>query len=168
MKISVLLKCVALSAFLLVFCTGNDADISARKVTTKLKAPKPEKRKDARDKTLSSANGSEFEMIADKLNFLAYDKRTSAGKETFFVENGSETEIKSMEVEISYFINGEKLIHSRKVTVNGPFPPHETRKVDIKSWDTQKSFHYAGSAASKSGSTPYIVKFRILTLSVYK
>lgn len=136
---------------------------NGKKVSTRLKAPVVHKDDDPFQLRTYPHHKSEFQLISDKLTFMAYDKRSSADKETFFVDNGSDKTLSSIELEISYFNAAGKLIHKRSVTINDIFPARETHKVDIKSWDTQKSFHYINSVPSKNGSTPYTVKFKVLS-----
>ena len=135
----------------------------AKKVNTKVKPPVADFSRKARKQGSPQRDGESYEKIAEQLTFMAYDKRASADKETFFVDNGSALNLANIEVEISYFSESGKQIHRQKVELEGPFPARQTRKVDIRSWDTQKSFHYAKSAASKNGSTPYTVRFKVLS-----
>ena len=135
----------------------------ARKVATNLSAPSNTiKKKSARNKVLRS-DKTGMERIAGKLNFIAYDKKTNASKETFFIDNGSDLSLSGLEIEISYFNKSGKQIHKRKVEISQLIPAKESRKVDIASWDTQKSFHYVNSTPSSKGSTPYTVRFRVLS-----
>lgn len=135
----------------------------AKKVTTKLTAPKTilaEKRKSHKTRPGEERNK---ESIAGKLTFMAYDKKSSASKETFFIDNGSNIPLSSLELEITYFTTNGKQIHKRMVEINQELPAKEARKVDIPSWDTQKSFHYINSVPGAKGSSPYTVKFRVLS-----
>lgn len=140
---------------------GSDA----RRVKTRLAAPKTNK-KELRQKLKTNAgHGEEFDRIKEHLNFMAYDKKASADKETFFVDNGSTTNLKAIEIEITYYNEAGKQIHRRTVEIEESFPANETRKVDIASWDRQKSFHYINSVPSKQGSTPYTVRFRVVSFT---
>lgn len=137
--------------------------LDAKKVTTRFKAPASDwKDSNIKLKTYPY-HKSEFEKVSDNLTFMAYDKKASSDKETFFVDNGSSVVLEALEVEISYYNANGKLIHRREVEINQQFPAKETRKVDIASWDKQKSFHYVNSVPSTKGSTPYTVRFRVLS-----
>ena len=139
------------------------ADSISKKVTTRVNPPATEKvSAKAKQKTYPRQK-EEFTDVSRSLVFLGYDKKTNSSKETFFVENRSEVSLKEIELEISYFNAAGKLIHKRKVEIEQEFPAGETRSADIPSWDTQKSFHYAKSTASKNGSTPYTVRFKVLS-----
>ena len=144
------------------------SDLGSKKVTTKLAAPTGTLKEKADSKKVTKANKSELQETARNLKFIAYDKKTNSAKETFFIDNGSETSLSALELEISYFNQSGKQIHKRKVEINQLLPSKETRKVDITSWDTQKSFHYVNSVPSKKGSTPYTVRFRVLSFIPYK
>lgn len=135
----------------------------AKKVTTRLSAPAYNLKDQQAKFKISPRQKNDFDRVNGKLTFMAYDKRAAADKETFFVDNGSDTELSLLELEISYYSTSNKLIHRRVVEVAQNFPARETRKVDISSWDTQKSFHYINSVPSKKGSTPYTVKFKVLS-----
>ena len=149
-------------AIVLLLTSGAEA----RKVTTTFKAPQRDKSAMKEKLKTYPKQKDEFEEVSDYLTFMAYDKRTSADKETFFVDNGSTKALKSLELEITYFNTAGKQIHKRTVEISQDFPAKETRKVDIKTWDGQKSFHYVNSIPSKNGSTPYTVKFRVLSFTV--
>ena len=139
----------------------------SKKITTRNTAPKQTDIEAAARKNIPviTEDSIGFHEIADNLIFLAYDKKTSASKETFFIENKSDSDLKSLNIEISYFTSDGKLIHRRETSLDGDFRSGETRKVDISSWDTQKSYHYIHSAASKKGSTPYSVRIRVLSFT---
>lgn len=135
----------------------------ARKVTTRVKAPPADTTEFMSKIKTYPYQISEFERVGDNVNFMAYDKKASSDRETFFVDNGSDVDLSELEIEISYFNSAGKLIHKRTVNLTQEFPAKETRKVDIKSWDKQKSFHYINSVPSSKGSSPYTVRFRILS-----
>lgn len=137
--------------------------LEGRKVTTKVKAPKEETQKTEKKRNKVYPGREEFDSIARGLTFMAYDKKGSAGKETFFVDNKSGAALTAIELEITYLNSSGKQIHRRTVEIKQYFPAGEMRKVDIPSWDTQKSFHYVNSEPSKKGSTPYTVRFRVLS-----
>lgn len=152
--IAVSLACAALAQPINVF---------PKKVTTKLKPPaatKTNKKKESKTYTYLEEPDN---RVSRKITFMGYDKKTGSTKETFFLDNGSDIPLKAIEIEISYFSTSGKLIHKRKVELNQEFPALETRKVDITSWDTQRSYHYINSVPPGKGSTPYTVKFKIIS-----
>lgn len=153
-------------ALLLLLCGGAIITVqpaAARKVSTKLKAPSRQAKAEEENSRIYPSNKEEFEEVANSLAFTAYDKKASSAKETFFVSNQSECPLSSIELEITYLSSSGRQIHKRKVELREPFPAKEMKKVDISSWDTQKSFHYVNSAPSAKGSTPYTVRFRLVS-----
>ena len=145
-----------------ILCMPLSGMTEAKRISTKIKAPASSYRDTIKLKTYPH-HESEFEKVNDHLAFMAYDKKGSASKETFFVDNGSNENLSAIEIEISYYNSAGKQSHRRTVEINQDFPAKETRKVDIPSWDTQKSYHYINSLPSQKGSTPYTVKFRVLS-----
>lgn len=165
MKLRDIIISVASASLLLVSLQTMDFNIPAtgKRISTKLKAPPKSSYDPDRKNRIYSSQKEEFEEVAKRLTFLGYDKKTSSAKESFFVENGSETPLSSIELEITYFTTAGKQIHKRTVELKEAFTPGDSKKVDIPSWDTQKSFHYLKSTPSKNGSTPYSVRFRVLS-----
>ena len=137
-------------------------DSSARKVTTRIKAPVAPKGEKGRKFKISTKSPG-FEEVSKNLTFLGYDKKTSSSKETFFVENKSDVSLSGLELQITYYNSNKKQIHRRKVDIDQKFPAHETQKVDIPSWDTQHSFHYINSTPTGKKSAPYTISFKILS-----
>lgn len=153
-----IIKVIIASLFVLT-ATGISTD--ARKITTRLKAPVSTKTAIA-EKGKRTASHKGFKKVSDALTFMAYDKRGSADKETFFIDNGSDVDLRTIEIEITYYNEAGRQIDRRTVDITGEFPAKETRKVDIPSWDKQKSFHYINSLPSKS-SIPYTVRFKVIS-----
>ena len=138
--------------------------VHGRKVGMKLKAPK-EKKRAALDKQKTTKKDDEvFLDLAKGLTFFGYDKKTNSAIETFFISNNSHRGVKGIELQITYVGSNGEDIHKRKVDISESIPAGETRKIDIQSWDKQKSFHYKGSAAGKNGSAPYSVRFKVISL----
>lgn len=140
--------------------------LNGKRVTTKVKPPVQKNEHNANKWKTTPSNKEEFRKVSEKLTFMAYDKRTSSATETFFVDNGSDSDLKCLEVEISYFNSAGRLIHKRTVELEQEFPSKETRRADVQSWDKQKSFHYVNSVPSAKGSTPYTVRFKVLSFIV--
>lgn len=158
------ISCIHLILAAFILATGlATSSLEARKVTTRLKAPTTTKEQRRESRKVTSRNAEEFDTVRKSLTFVGYDKKTSSAKETFFVDNSSNTSLSSLELEISYYNSSGRLIHKRKVEIKENFPAKETRKVDIPSWDTQKSYHYEKSVPSAKGSTPYTVKFKVIS-----
>lgn len=152
-------------AAVLLSLSASYIAMDAKKVSTKIVAPKQEATNFTTRLRTYPFHATEFEKVSEALTFMAYDKKAGADKETFFVDNGSDKSLSALELEISYFNGQRKLIHRRTIEIEQEFPPKETRKVDIKTWDLQKSYHYINSVPSSKGSTPYTVAFKVLSFT---
>lgn len=96
------------------------------------------------------------------IGLYGYEKAQQSTKETFFVTNRTERTIVSMIFSISYYNVAGEMLHSRTEVVRCDIPPAETRKIGIKSWDSQKLWHYVGSHARHSDfSNPYDIRMRV-------
>lgn len=146
-----------------VLMTGAIQGVECKKVTTKVKAPKSRVSKTDEKRKRTAKDKDRFSEVVKKMTFTGYDKKGSSTTETFFVTNGSEVPLKSFELEISYFTPEGKQLHKRVVEIKEELPAGETRKIDLKSWDGQKNFHYVKSEAGKNGSAPYTVRFKIVS-----
>ncbi len=101
----------------------------------------------------------------NNVNFSGYDKKASADKESFFVTNRSDRLLSGFSLYIVYLTPDSVQLHRRWVKINCSIPPGETGKVDIKSWDTQKSFYYhLSDPPRRRNATPYIVRFEPVTI----
>lgn len=134
-----------------------------KRVSTRLTAPSRTLHDSESKLRTYPSHKTDFDEVAELLTFIGYDKKASSAKETFFVDNASDYPLSSIELEISYFSVSDRQIHRRTVELKNHFPSKESRKVDIPSWDTQKSFHYINSVPSSKGSTPYKVRFKVLS-----
>lgn len=108
-----------------------------------------------------------IEVATDSLRVLGqivpsrYDKPADTTREALFITNESPYLLSEITLEIEYLI-GAEAVHSRQVTVSCDVPPGATRRLDFRSWDTQKSFRYVGSRETKRRfSTPYDVSVKV-------
>lgn len=99
------------------------------------------------------------------VRFSGFDKKGSSMSESMFVTNLTDSEIVSMNVRLRYTALDGRMFHERDVRIDCVIPAGATRKVDFKSWDTQRSFRYHRSLDSKSSATPFTVSIRLLTLT---
>lgn len=91
-----------------------------------------------------------------------YDKPLRSAKESFFVTSAMDDTICGFMARLDYTDMEGRALHSREVTVDVTLAPGETRRVEIPSWDTQKSFYYHRSTTPKRArSTPYQVRATI-------
>lgn len=92
------------------------------------------------------------------VSFSGYDKPVSSSKESFLVTNNNSKAIEALEIKITYLDMKDRMLHSRIVNVSCYVPAGETRKADISSWDTQKTYYYYLGPSPKRVATPYKVK----------
>lgn len=109
--------------------------------------------------TLESDSILFMEMCA-KLRFSGFDKKASSNKESFFVTNTSDRPVCGLRLEISYRSMADELFHKQSVILDCDVPTGETRRVDFKSWDQQKSFYYYKSGRPRNAATPFKVTFK--------
>lgn len=98
------------------------------------------------------------------ITFSGYEKTLRSSRESFFVTNRSDSIVDRLSLEITYFDMAGHLLDKRVVAVDVELPPSETRKVDLRSWDTQKVMYYHRSPQPRGGvqATPYRVRIRLL------
>lgn len=99
-------------------------------------------------------NGYTISQIA----FSGFDKPGSSPMESFFITNRTDRTMSGVSLYIEYLTPDGRQLHKRYVKLDCNIPAGETRKCDIKSWDTQRSFHYELSRASRR-SSPFTVRF---------
>lgn len=123
---------------------------------------------DNKDVLVTRDDSTEYYLLAGKIRFLGYDKRQSANYETFLIRNEWNDTVTALEIQITYTDLSGSELHTRSESIKTELPPGTTRKADIKSWDTQKSFYYHKSRRPRTSATPYKVKFRIEKIGIKK
>lgn len=108
-----------------------------------------------------------FNEIRVKIRFYGFDKTVTSQKESFFISNGLDKTLTGVEVEITYFDMKKRQLHQRLVPVECEIPPGETRRVDVKSWDSQKAFYFHQSAAPRRQATPFDVRLRLKSVTLF-
>lgn len=93
------------------------------------------------------------------VKFSGYDKEVNSYLESFIITNPSEFTITGYEVRIDYLDLQDRLLHSKNVKELCEIPPKESRRIDIKSWDTQHTFYYYLGNEPKKVATPFKVIF---------
>lgn len=96
---------------------------------------------------------------ADKIIFSGFDKKLNSSSESFFITNNTDRVLTEVEVSIEYLTPDGRQLHKSFHEVKCDIPAGETRKIDIKSWDSQHSFYYVKSAPSRGTGSPFIVRF---------
>lgn len=152
-------------------------DIEGKKIKTSLKVEK-----NTNSGKFSSADfmeGREI-MVADtcatgredaglrqemrKCSFAGYEKEANSNRESFIVINDSENLITGFKVRIDYLDMQGRMLHSRELKEKCFVPAGENRKIDVGSWDKQKTYYYYLGNAPKKIATPYQVSFTPLSL----
>lgn len=103
----------------------------------------------------------DFEGIKDKIRFYGFDKTLTSAKESFFVTNGLDNKLSGITIEITYFDMQHRQLHQTNQKLSCEIPPGETRRLDIKSWDTQKAFYFHQSAQPRRQATPFDVTIKL-------
>lgn len=168
------LKLFAKSIAVILLTLGiYHADIDARKIRTKLPVKKESVAEATEAESLSSTKVSKaisldendssgtFGRINRKIRFYGFDKTVSSAKESFFISNGIDSTLTALTVEITYFDMQRRQLHQSVYPLECQIPAGETRRVDIKSWDTQKSFYFHQSAKPRRQATPFDVTIRL-------
>lgn len=98
------------------------------------------------------------------VRFCGYEKTLRANKETIFIENTTDSTISSITFTIEYLDIYKRQIHSRTVRQKTSIPPRETRRYDIRSWDTQKTYYYTNGDQPHKSATPYDIRITTDTI----
>lgn len=138
--------------------------MSGRKIRSKLpvkiKSVNPENERKQEDLfTTYTDNDStqEFEKLKNLIRFYGFDKTVNSGSESFFIVNGTDSTVVRMRIEITYYDMQKRQLHQRTAEFDCEIPPHETRRKDIRTWDTQKAFYFHQSARPRRQATPFDV-----------
>lgn len=147
----------------------------ARKIRTKHSIPKAytaassaETSEQSDTKTVSMASDSIVfcDSIRPLIRFYGFDKTVTGNKESFFVSNSLDREIIGMEIDITYTDMKGRQLHKRTVHLDSKLPTGETRRYDISSWDTQKSFYFHRSVKPRRQATPFDVKLELISVTL--
>lgn len=143
--------------------------VDGKKTTIKLKTPVEKTSKGAtKYESISREEGDTSAWAGDSVIFTGYDKKATANRESVFVINRTGRNIIMLRAILTYFDMKGRLLHKRQETIYSKIPAGETRKIDISTWDTQKSFYYISSGAPRRQATPYTVKITLLEFQSQK
>ena len=104
--------------------------------------------------------------IEGKIRFAGYDKEANSSKESFIIINESDYTLSGIRVNIDYMDMQDRMLHSREIERSCDIPAGESRRIDIPSWDTQKTYFYHLGNEPKKVATPYKVLFHPKTFWV--
>ncbi len=105
------------------------------------------------------------EKVLPAIRFYGFDKTITSNLESFFISNGLNREISKMEIAITYFDMKGRQLHKRTVTLDCDLPAGQTKRYDVRSWDTQRSFYFHQSVKPKRQATPFNVKIDLLSIT---
>lgn len=156
-----------------LFCLSQS--LQARKIKTRHSIPKETRSSSAID-TAAVSGIVTISIVSDSIafcdtvrpavRFYGFDKTITSTQESFFISNGLDKAIKSLEILITYSDMKGRQLHKRTVSLDCDIPSGETKRTDIKSWDTQKSFYYHKSLKPKRQSTPFDVHLDIISVTL--
>lgn len=89
--------------------------------------------------------------------FYGYEKTLRSSRETFFISNRTSRKIAAVTFTIEYLDSDGRQLHKRTETTPIEIPPGETRRADIRSWDSQCTFYYHTSPPPRTSAIPYSV-----------
>lgn len=101
---------------------------------------------------------------AGRLRFCGYEKALRSNNETLFIQNRCDSTLAEISFRIDYLDSQQRKIHTRRVRKSVFIPAHETRRIDIPSWDRQKSYYYVKGERPRKSATPYDVTVSADTL----
>lgn len=148
----------------LVIILGSCSGMEARKVALRLKVPQ-ELQKGA----LPAPGGEPLDsvamaVVADSIRFAGFEKNASSTVESFFVTNNSNVAIRRMSVRITYRDLEGRMLHRREEDLDVELPQAETRRVSLKSFDTQKNLYYYRSNPPRKGGMPFTVDIELTAI----
>lgn len=134
-----------------IFCGG-------KKLKTTVKVSQESKKTEIPAGTFTVSEKQDNGYSLSQFIITGYDKPASSEQESFFLTNDTDRTLTRINLNIEYLTPDSVAMHRRFLPLNCDIPAGETRKIDIKSWDRQKSFHYYKSRTSRRATTPYIVR----------
>lgn len=156
----------------LAFIFYNPAE--AKKIKSSLVIGKETKAKESKER-VNQFNGIEFildtvagnsdskeEFLYEELrqiHFAGYEKESNSSKETFLLVNPSPYTVTGFQTRVDYLDMQDRMLHSVVLKEAALVPAGETRKIDVKSWDSQHSYYYYLGNAPRKVATPYKVVF---------
>ena len=143
-------------------------DISAKKIKTRLKPETEDSDMQMVKGTFMVANDCETcnsGYSFSQFVYTGFDKPQSSATESFFLSNHTDCILEEAAIYIEYLTQDSIQLHKRFVKFQCHIPAGETRRVDIRTWDKQRSFYYEKSTPGRRGGTPFII--RITPIAYY-
>lgn len=151
---------VALLIGLTALCAFSSFDMHAKKIALKLKTPDARQRgsdeyETSASHSMSRADSLLVDSIREFVRFSRFEKAISSAKETFLITNRGSSQINSIRVRIDYYTMRGEMIHSREISREVSVPGGATRMVEIRSFDSQKSFYHHTNTRPRREATPF-------------
>lgn len=92
-----------------------------------------------------------------------YDKPLRSRQESFFAVNTDSVDVDALMLTITYYDMADMMLHSARHRLSGPVPAGETRRMSVRSWDSQNAFYYYRSDVPSRAvrATPYKVTITV-------
>lgn len=153
------LKHIALIAILLSALTADGKKIGFRLAAKESKDEKTGQITAGSFRIDDSSDYSESGYSLDQISFSGFDKKLNSSTESFFVTNSTNRILTAIMLSIEYLTPDGRQLDKKYHEIKCNIPPGNTRKLDVRSWDTQHSFYYVKSAPAKASGSPFIVRF---------
>lgn len=137
------------------------ADGQKRRVKTRIKVAREALVPEAF--IVSSADSASGYSVS-QVEITDYQKPAGSDKETFSLTNLTDKPLAAIELQIEYLTPEGRQIHKRTVKADCDVPPGETRIVELRSWDRQRSWYYARGQKPRKQASPYEVKLEVAAL----
>lgn len=115
---------------------------------------------------LSDTFPSDLKKKFSEIMFAGFEKEPNSTKESFILVNNTDEEITGFEIKIDYLDMQDRMLHSRVIGMDCMVPPGESRKFDIRSWDTQRTYFYYLGNEPKRVATPFKVKINPISFYI--
>ncbi len=98
-----------------------------------------------------SALADTIELRRGDIRLSGFDKEASSSRESFFATNCLPDSVSVIEltVRFDYTDMRGRQLHSAVHTVRCHIPPGQTRRLEVRTWDSQRVFYYYRSNAPK-------------------
>ena len=103
-----------------------------------------------------------------KCKFAGYDKELNSNIESFIIVNSGGRWIKGFKIRIDYLDMTDRMLHSRVISQSVEVPPGESRRVDLKSWDSQHTYYYYLGNEPRRVASPFKVAISPLSFWIAK
>lgn len=154
------------AAIAIIIIAGSPLSDAKKRIRVKSAAKSGSAAKDVSDERIAIVECDTVMLMPDgfsrryspqDIEVFGYDKPATSDKESFFVKNGTDRTLTGFTLKVEYRGKDGKQLHSRTIETECDIPAGETRRIDIKSWDVQKSYYYEKSRVSRRPAIPYSV-----------